>query len=102
MSKCIECDGKGYVYSNNENGIDEVQRCDECREVATDTQAQDLEDLDRFMDFIKQNTDVKDMILDALNKAMDTNNPYIFEPMENGKAKIPTIREPNSTNNSNT
>lgn len=63
---------------------------------------QDMEDFDRFMDFIKDNPDVKDMILNALNKAKDTNNPYIFDPMENGKVKIPTIREPNSTNNSNT
>ncbi len=42
---------------------------------------QDLEDFDNFMDFIKDNPDVKDMLLNALNKAKDTNNPYIFDPM---------------------
>jgi hypothetical protein len=40
MTKCVECNGKGYVYSNDEHGIDEVQRCDECRVLASDEQAQ--------------------------------------------------------------
>jgi hypothetical protein len=55
----------------------------------------DLEDFDRFMDFIKDNPDVRDMILNALNKAMrkDTNNPYIFDPMTDGNAERPTPRQ---------
>lgn len=56
---------------------------------------QDLEDLDRFMDFIKQNPDVRDMILSALNnaKSKETNNPYIFNPMADGNTDRPTIKQ---------
>jgi hypothetical protein len=54
---------------------------------------QDLEDFDNFMDFIKDNPDVKDMLLNALNKAKDTNNPYIFDPMTDGNTERPTIKQ---------
>ena len=54
---------------------------------------QDMEDLDRFMDFIRDNPDVKDMLLNALNKAKDTNNPYIFDPMTDGNTERPTIKQ---------
>jgi hypothetical protein len=54
---------------------------------------QDLEDFDNFMDFIRDNPDVKDMILNALNKAKDTNNPYIFDPMTDGNTERPTIKQ---------
>lgn len=51
---------------------------------------QDLEALDRFVEFIKKNPDVKDMILNA----MDTiNQPYkyIFDPMTDGNTERPTL-----------
>jgi hypothetical protein len=56
---------------------------------------QDMEDLDRFMDFIRDNPDVKDMILNALNNAKneETNNPYIFNPMTDGDTERPTIKQ---------
>ena len=56
---------------------------------------QDMEDFDRFMDFIKDNPDVKEMILSALNnaKSKDTNNPYIFNPMTDGNTDRPTIKQ---------
>lgn len=54
---------------------------------------QDLKDFDRFMDFIKDNPDVKDMILNALNKAKDTNNPHIFDPMTDGNTERPTPKQ---------
>lgn len=56
---------------------------------------QDMEDFDRFMDFIKDNPDVKEMILNALNKAMrkDNKNPYIFDPMADDNAERPTPRQ---------
>jgi hypothetical protein len=56
---------------------------------------QDMEDLDRFMDFIKQNPDVRDMLLNALDNAKnkETNNPYIFDPMTDGNTERPTIRQ---------
>ena len=59
------------------------------------TKKQDMEDLDRFMDFIKQNPDVRDMLLTALNnaKSKETNNPYIFDPMTDGNTERPTIKQ---------
>jgi hydroxyethylthiazole kinase-like sugar kinase family protein len=54
---------------------------------------QDMKDFDNFMDFIRDNPDVKDMILNALNKAKDTNNPYIFDPMTDGNTERPTIKQ---------
>jgi hypothetical protein len=54
---------------------------------------QDLEDFDNFMDFIRDNPDVKDMLLNALNKAKDTNNPYIFDPMTDGNTERLTPRQ---------
>ena len=54
---------------------------------------QDMKDFDNFMDFIRDNPDVRDMILNALNKAKDTNNPYIFDPMTDGNTERPTIKQ---------
>jgi hypothetical protein len=56
---------------------------------------QDMEDFDRFMDFIKDNPDVRDMILNALNNAKnkETNNPYIFDPMTSHPTDRPTPRQ---------
>ena len=56
---------------------------------------QDMEDLDRFMDFIKDNPDVRDMIIRTIDNAMrkDTNNPYIFDPMTDDLAERPTIKQ---------
>jgi hypothetical protein len=42
---------------------------------------QDLENLDRFMDFIKQNPDVKEMLLNALNNAKNE------QPKQQGDTK---------------
>lgn len=56
---------------------------------------QDLKALDCFMNFIKQNPDVRDMIIDAIDKAKrkDTNNPYIFNPMTDDNTDRPTIKQ---------
>lgn len=56
---------------------------------------QDMEDLDRFMDFIRNNPDVRDMIIRTIDNAMrkDNNNPYIFDPMTDGNAERPTIKQ---------
>jgi hypothetical protein len=39
---CTSCQGKGYVHSNNEQGADEVQKCDDCGKYKTDEQAQQV------------------------------------------------------------
>jgi hypothetical protein len=59
------------------------------------TKKQDMEDLDRFMDFIKRNPDVRDMLLNALDNAKnkETNNAYIFNPMTDGNTERPTPRQ---------
>jgi len=38
---CEDCDGNGYVYSNDENWNDEIQKCDTCNEFSSDKDAQD-------------------------------------------------------------
>ena len=40
---CEDCDGKGYIYSNNENWDDEIQKCDACNEFTSDKDAQKKE-----------------------------------------------------------
>jgi|7_EtaG_2_1085326.scaffolds.fasta_scaffold211091_1 hypothetical protein len=36
---CEDCDGNGYVYSNDENWNDEIQKCDTCNEFSSDKDA---------------------------------------------------------------
>ena len=43
MSDCIFCNGKGFVYSNNEALEAEVQRCDECLVFDSDSIAKEVE-----------------------------------------------------------
>ena len=56
---------------------------------------QDMEDFDRFMDFIKDNPDVREMIIRTIDnaKSKDNNNPYIFDPMTDGNTERPTIKQ---------
>jgi hypothetical protein len=42
---------------------------------------QDLENFDRFMEFIKQNSDVKEMLLNALEQAKNN------QPKQQGETK---------------
>jgi hypothetical protein len=37
---CEDCNGMGYIYSNDENWNDEIQRCDTCKEFTSDKKAQ--------------------------------------------------------------
>ena len=55
---------------------------------------QDFKALNTFLDFIKDNPDVRDMIIEAIDnaKSKDTNNPYIFDPMTDDLAERPTPR----------
>lgn len=43
--KCEVCGNEGYIYSTNEQGQDEVQRCDECAVYQSDAEAQQAEAL---------------------------------------------------------
>ena len=36
---CDDCKGNGYVLSNDEDGNDEVQRCDTCKKFVSDDEA---------------------------------------------------------------
>ena len=38
--KCETCNDNKYINSNNEQGQNEVQKCDECNYFANDNQAQ--------------------------------------------------------------
>jgi len=40
---CIDCNGKGFVYSNNEALEAEVQRCGECLVFDSDSIAKEVE-----------------------------------------------------------
>lgn len=37
---CEICEGEGFIFSNNRNNKDEVQKCDECNLFKTDLEAQ--------------------------------------------------------------
>jgi len=37
---CNVCNGKGFVFSNNEAFEDEIQKCDTCKVFKTDHEAQ--------------------------------------------------------------
>jgi hypothetical protein len=65
------------------------------------TKKQDMEDLDRFTTFIKNNPDVRDMILNALDKAMnkETNNAYVFNPMTDGNTERTTLAQRQAMSN---
>lgn len=43
LDNCATCLGRGYVFSCNECGDDEVQRCDECAMYESDDEAQAVE-----------------------------------------------------------
>jgi len=36
---CDACRGKGYILSNDEDGNDEIQRCDTCKSLVSDDEA---------------------------------------------------------------
>ena len=38
---CDACYGQGYVHSNDEEGNDEIQKCDECEEFESDQDARE-------------------------------------------------------------
>lgn len=40
MNKCEECNGLGWLDSNNEKWQDETQRCDSCKVYKSDLEAQ--------------------------------------------------------------
>jgi hypothetical protein len=65
------------------------------------TKKQDMEDLDRFTTFIKNNPDVRDMILNALDKAMneETNNAYVFNPMTSHNTERTTLAQRQAMSN---
>jgi len=39
-SKCKTCNNKYFINSNDENGNNEIQKCDDCNYFETDKQAQ--------------------------------------------------------------
>jgi len=43
--KCEMCGNDGYIHTTNEQGQDEVQRCDECAVYESDAEAQQAEAL---------------------------------------------------------
>jgi hypothetical protein len=40
-AKCTTCNGKGYIFSESEDYVDEIQRCDECNVFISDEDARD-------------------------------------------------------------
>ena len=42
QTDCEDCDGKGYIYSNDEAGNDVIQRCDECEMFGNDEEARNF------------------------------------------------------------
>lgn len=38
--KCINCNDKYFVKSNDEDGNDEIQKCDDCGHFSSDEEAQ--------------------------------------------------------------
>jgi hypothetical protein len=40
LEDCDVCYGQGYVHSNDQEGNDEIQRCDNCEEFDNDLEAQ--------------------------------------------------------------
>ena len=38
--RCETCRNEGYVHTTNEQGFDEIQRCDECAVFSNDLEAQ--------------------------------------------------------------
>lgn len=40
MKRCECCNGKGFVFSNNEANEDEIQKCDVCNVFKSDREAQ--------------------------------------------------------------
>jgi hypothetical protein len=61
LDDCDVCYGQGYVHSNDEEGNDEIQRCDECEKFESDQDAKgyyiDLgfPDVDFLIKFKKEN-----------------------------------------------
>ncbi len=41
LEDCEACYGQGYVHSNDEEGNDEIQKCDECEEFESDQDARE-------------------------------------------------------------
>ena len=39
--ECVECKGKGFVLSTNEQGYHEIQKCDSCSGFESDSDAQE-------------------------------------------------------------
>ena len=39
--ECVECKGKGFVLSANEQGYHEIQKCDSCGGFESDSDAQE-------------------------------------------------------------
>jgi len=52
----------------------------------------DLEDFDRFMDWLKDNPDVRGWLAEMFDNE-ETNNSHTFDPMKDGNAKRPTPRQ---------
>ena len=41
LDDCDACYGQGYVHSNDEEGNDEIQKCDECEKFESDQDARE-------------------------------------------------------------
>jgi hypothetical protein len=41
LEECDVCYGQGYVHSNDEEGNDEIQKCDECEKFESDQDAKE-------------------------------------------------------------